>query len=189
MEVAASKTATPQAIKRRMGEDEPKSKPDATMEDKETEGLTPEQVVAKYRPKLKLGEESLRSLELTAAKEVIPVVSKQAEAATALAVQPESPRETKEGKKGRQASAPSSISSWTPNSEGEKKEEKNKKKVRGARWGSQPSLEVHLQILAQERMQKQQELERIVEIDRLRKLGVVRRVADEIQSRVRTAPY
>ena len=102
---------------------------------------------------------------------------------------PRSHREAKEGKKGRPASASSSISSWTPNSEDEKHEEKNNKKVRGARWGSQPSLEVHLQILAQERMQKQQELERIVEIDRLRKLGVVRRVADEIQSRVRTAPY
>ena len=195
---AVATSEAPQAIKRRMGEDEPKEKPDATMENNETEGLTPEQVVSMYRPRLQVEEEGLRSLENVAAKEIVPVAhqhrlhhqTKQSESTLAMLVRSKSPRNgAEEDEKGKPSPGSQSISSGAPNSEDEGQEEKGNKKVRSTRWGGQPSLEAHLQILAQERMQKQQELERIVEIDRLQKMAVVRRVAEQIQSKIRTSPY
>ena len=51
-----------------------------------------------------------------------------------------------------------------------------------------PSIEAQLQMLVQERMQKQRGVERFVELDKLQKMAVVLKVAVEIQNRCRAKP-
>ena len=190
LDTAVSKSAPPQAIKRRLGEDEAKQRPDATMEEEETEGLTPEQVVASYKPLLKSEAEELRSLEIAAAKELILVGAKQSESTTALATRMENRSEAvKDVEEKKVPSSSPSIPSSSPSSGDEGREREITKKVRSMRWGGQPSVEAQLQMLAQERMQKQQEVERIIEMDKLQRMAVVRRVAGEMQSRLRPVPY
>ena len=87
---------------------------------------------------------------------------------------------------GAKAAKQSESTAIEVDSEGEGKVKKEGQKTRRK---VHPSIEVHLQMLAQERMQKQQEVERAIELDRLHKLAVVRRFAVEIQNRCRASPY
>ena len=201
LDSAARQQPSTEPIKRRLGEDKPKEEKDVDMEkEAPTAGLTPGQVVQRYRQRLKQKAEELHALERDGAKELIPVVQNQVGKSFAAGSAEGKEKEGKESKEepgaglgaagkeeaGDKAAKQSESTAIEVDSEGEGKVKKEGQKTRRK---VHPSIEVHLQMLAQERMQKQQEVERAIELDRLHKLAVVRRVAVEIQNRCRASPY
>ena len=187
-------------VKRGYDEDEAKEKPDERMEgEKETKGLTPWQVVEANRPRIKKEADELRQLESDSAKEVVPVVRAALVAPNAL-VPTKAKEDEQEGKRqsdpaGRprnkregtsEAAAASTEAGGAQTTEGGAAQPAQKTRKQ------HPPLEAQLEILMQERMQKQQEVERLSEITRVQRMAVVqtavRKAAREIE-KARPVPY
>ena len=67
-------------VKRKNGEDEPKTQRDEEMPEEEVATLTPEQTADFFRQRIKEAEKELRELENSGQKEVVPVVGEKAAA-------------------------------------------------------------------------------------------------------------
>ena len=187
-------------VKRGCGEDEEKNKPDEKMEDeKETSVLNPAQVVAAFRPRIKREADELRQLENASAKEVVPVTQAPVAAANALA--PCKAKEEEQESRRQPITAGRRLNKWEATSEaaeasmeadGEQKTEGGAPQKAQKTRKQHPPIEAQLEILMQERMQKQQEVERLSEISRVQRMAVVqtavRKAANEIE-KARTMPY
>ena len=187
-----------QAVKRSLGEDKAKEGTDITMhKEEETKPLTPLQVVDINRQRIKREAEELQHLERLTAKEVVPVVPLSAatlDVATKATNQKDNKQRwqrsdaTENLAKYDDARSRPSISSSASAKSFDAVEEggaQAKHDQKNARRKPHPPLEVQLEILMQERLQKQQEVERLTEISGCRRWRSFRKPSGKPRARSR----